>query len=92
MSVIDIREAKIVDGIPTCVCGSSLASNKDYNLVVYKNKQYYMFEKHCSAKRCYIISNYCVDITIDSREVFVFPYKKCKKVKEEIMKIKESDC
>lgn len=78
------------DGKPIlkCSCGSKLGFIKDHDTIIYEGETYTQFVKYCSKGKCSLISHYEVDISIDSRKVFVFPQDKIKKIVREDSKTK----
>lgn len=78
------------DGKPilSCKCGKPLGFIKDHDTIIYEGETYTRFVRYCSAKGCYRVSCYEVDISIDDRKVFVFPQDKIKKVTSEDNKTK----
>jgi len=71
-----------------CICGSPLGFIKDHDTISYEGETYTQFIKYCGKGKCSLISHYEVDISIDSRKVFVFPQDKIKKIVREDNKTK----
>ena len=74
--------------ILSCKCGSPLGFIKDHDTIIYEGETYTQFVKYCGKGKCSLISHYEVDISIDSRKVFVFPQDKIKKIVSESNKTK----
>lgn len=87
---MDIKDAIIDEnGELFCSCGKPLAGVREYELVMYDGIKLFQFLRHCSGKKCWIVSQYCIDLTIDNRKVLILPYKECKKIKDDNKQIKK---
>jgi hypothetical protein len=87
----EIYDAVIKDGQLYCSCGNPLGNCSDYYEVNVNGGRFTLFERYCSSPKCRIKSHYELKLSINKREIFVFPLNECKKIKEEKKTFKEGE-
>jgi hypothetical protein len=92
MAKNEVLEAVIKDGKLYCgKCGEPLGIRDKYSEIAYEGEKYTQFIKLCSMKGCHAKSHYELRMSINKREIFIFPFEECKKIKEEKKVFKEEE-
>lgn len=92
MAKNEVLEAVIKDGKLYCgKCGEPLGNCADYQEIEHEGERVTQFVRYCSSPKCRIKSHYELRLSVNKREVFVFPLNECKKIKKETVEFHESE-